>query len=153
MKGQKKQKAWYSGKKKQHTLKSQVTVEVGSKRILATAHGEGRQHDFKVFKHSKQGQALRTEVELLGDGGYQGVAKQHAKSKTPYKRWRGRALTAEQHQANKALSKRRIVVEHVLRRLKVFRVLKGTYRHRRRRFGLRLNLICALYNLDLTASW
>ena len=71
------------------------------------------------------GQALQTKVELLGDGGYQGVAKQHAKSKTPYKRWRGRALTAEQSQETKALSKRRIVVEHVLRRLKVFRVFKG----------------------------
>jgi hypothetical protein len=37
----------------------------------------------------------------------------------------------------------------VIRRLKVFRVLKETYRHRRRRFGLRLNLLAALYNHDL----
>jgi hypothetical protein len=37
----------------------------------------------------------------------------------------------------------------VIRRLKVFRVLKETYRHRRRRFGLRLNLIAGLYNADL----
>ncbi|MEM7737896.1 MAG: IS5/IS1182 family transposase, partial [Deinococcota bacterium] len=37
------------------------------------------------------------------------------------------------------------------RRLKVFRVLKETYRHRRRRFALRLTLIAALYNLDLVS--
>jgi hypothetical protein len=28
-------------------------------------------------------------------------------------------------------------------------VLKGVYRHRRRRFGLRVNLIAGLYNYDL----
>lgn len=39
--------------------------------------------------------------------------------------------------------------EHVIRKLKVWRVLKETYRHRSRRFGLRLNLIAALYNYDL----
>lgn len=42
-------------------------------------------------------------------------------------------------------------VNPMIRKLKVFRVLKETYRHRRRRFGLRLNLIAALYNHDLDA--
>ncbi|WP_438503503.1 hypothetical protein [Deinococcus alpinitundrae] len=38
-------------------------------------------------------------------------------------------------------------VEHVIRRLKMFRILKEVYRHRRRRFSLRVHLIAALCNL------
>ena len=70
-------------------------------------------------------------------------------SRTPHKRWRGRVLTIEQRLENKCLAGERVVVENVIRRLKVFRVLKETYRHRRKRFGLRLNLIAGLYNADL----
>lgn len=94
---------------------------------------------------------MQTETELLGDSGFQGVEKLHAKSRTPYKRGRGRRLSDEQRAENAALARERVVVENVIRCLKVFRVLKETYRHRRRRFGLRLNLIAVLYNLDLKA--
>ena len=47
----------------------------------------------------------------------------------------------------------RILAEHVIRRLKVCRILKETYRHRRRRFALRLNLIAALYDHGLASLW
>lgn len=89
-------------------------------------------------------------TKLLADSGYQGVAKVHAESLTPFKRWQGKMLTDEQKVHNRHLARKRILVAHVIRRLKVFRILKETYRHRRRRFGLRLNLIAALYNLDLS---
>jgi hypothetical protein len=38
-------------------------------------------------------------------------------------------------------------IEHLIRRMKVSRVLKGVYRHRHRRFALRVQLIAALCNL------
>lgn len=41
-----------------------------------------------------------------------------------------------------------MVVEPVICRLKVFRILAGPYRNRRRRLGLRVNLIAAIYNRD-----
>jgi len=43
----------------------------------------------------------------------------------------------------------RILVEHVHRRLKVFRILSERYRNRRQRFGLRFNLIAGLLNYEL----
>ena len=124
-----------------------MIVDAKSLQIIATAHGKGREHDFKLFKRS--GCACHAGLELLGDGGYQGVKKLVEDSRTPHKRWRGRALTVEQRLENRELASERVVVENVIRRLKVFRVLKETYRHRRRRFGLRLNLIAGLYNADL----
>lgn len=87
----------------------------------------------------------------LSDSGFQGVAKLASDSRTFYKRWRGRQLSKEQKAHNRALAKVRILAEHTIRKLKVLRVLKETYRHRRRRFGLRLKLIAALYNHDLKA--
>ena len=49
----------------------------------------------------------------------------------------------------RCLSKERSVVEHVIRSLKIFRILAERYRNRRKRFGLRFNLIAALYNHEL----
>ena len=92
-------------------------------------------------------------TELLADSGYQGFAKVHTNSRTPYERWRKTiALTPEQQAHNRALASERVLVENVIRRLKVFRVLKETYRHRRKRFGLRVHLLAGLYNHDLAAQ-
>ncbi|NEQ85191.1 MAG: IS5/IS1182 family transposase, partial [Moorea sp. SIO2I5] len=43
----------------------------------------------------------------------------------------------------------RIMIEHVYRHLKIFRILSERYRNRRKRFGLRFNLIAAIYNYEL----
>lgn len=115
------------------------------------ACGQGREHDFRLFKRSK----LRPhpEIELLADSGYQGLTKLHANSRTPYKRRRKTiALTPEQQTHNRTLASERVLAENVIRRLKVFRVLKETYRHRRKRFGLRLHLLSGLYNHGLAAK-
>lgn len=147
----KKQRSYYSGKKKAHSHKSQLIVHHSSRRILSSAYGKGRAHDFKVLKHSRCAATLHQDTQLYADSGFQGVAKLHPKSCTPHKRWRGKALSPEQKAHNRAVAKVRILAEHVIGKLKVFRVLKETYRHRRRRFGLRLNLIAALYNHDLAS--
>ena len=111
--------------------------------ILAAACGKGREHDFRLYKRSRLRVAPTTE--LLADSGFQGLAKLHANSRTPHKRWRKAVpLTAEQRAFNHALASERVLVENVIRRLKVFRVLKETYRHRRRRHGLRVHLLAGL---------
>ena len=118
-----------------------------SKQILATAFGPGRQHDFALFQASET--HLSPTVEGLGDSGYQGLAKLHAHSRTPQKRSKHHPLTRAEKQANRALAQARIVAEHIFGRLKVFRILAERYRNRRKRFGLRFNLIAALYNYEL----
>ena len=60
-----------------------------------------------------------------------------------------RPLSQEQKAANRAINSRRVVVEHAIGRLKIFRILAERYRNRRKRFGLRLNLIAVLTNFDL----
>ena len=146
----KKQHKHYSGKKKRHTQKAQIMVDLKSQQIIATAFCPGRQPDFQLFKDSQAIPAATTHV--LADSGYQGLAKVHTNSQTPTKKTKLHPLTAAQKVANRALSHQRILIENVLARLKVFRILSERYRNRRKRFGLRFNLIAAIYNLELATA-
>jgi transposase len=58
-------------------------------------------------------------------------------------------LSKEQKASNRAISKERILIENIIRKLKIFRILSERYRNRRKRFGLRFNLIAAIYNMEL----
>ena len=141
------QKNYYSGKQKEHTLKTQLIIDLKSKKIICLASGKGRVHDFKLFQNS--GVRVGDLIKMIADKGYQGIAKIHKLSETPIKRKKGKKLSKEEKQYNRLLNRLRVVVEHVNRRLKIFRILSSTYRNRHRRFGLRANLIAGIYNYEL----
>ena len=143
----KKQRRYHSGKKKNHTLKSQVVIEAESLKIICTAHGKGKEQDFQVFKNSKVKPI--ESIEILADKEYQGIKKIHGSSYTPKKKAKNKQLTSQEKEYNRELAKQRIYVEHVIRCMKIFRILAQPYRNRRRRFGLRFNLISGLYNCGL----
>ncbi len=67
----------------------------------------------------------------------------------PTKNTKLHPLTRDQKKANREHSRERIPVENIIRSIKRFRILAERYRNRRRRFGLRLNLITAIYNFEL----
>ena len=92
---------------------------------------------------------LPSAATLLADSGYQGVTKIHANSETPVKKSKHHPLTKEQKAHNRTLSKKRIFIENVIRKLKVFRILSERYRNRRKRFALRFNLIAGICNFEL----
>lgn len=140
------QRRFYSGKKKRHTLKCQLVIEPDTRRILCTFFGKGRQHDFKLFQRS--GIHFHPATRSLQDKGYQGIQHLHSNSEVPKKKPRGGELSREDKAYNRKLAKERIGIEHINRRLKTFRILAERYRNRRRRFGLRRNLIAAIYNLE-----
>jgi transposase len=146
-KPQKGQKRYFSGKQGEHTLKTQVVIRQKSTAIIYLGHGLGKVHDFRLFKNSgvKFGELLK----VIADKGYQGIAKIHQLSETPIKKSKGKKLTKEQKKYNRELNRLRIVIEHVNRRLKIFKILSDRYRNRHRRFGLRSNLIAGIYNHEL----
>lgn len=148
--GPKKQQAHYSGKKGFHTQKAQLIVNLDTLEIIATAFSQGKMHDFQLFKEAYGG--IAQEICCLADSGYQGLTKLHKNSQTPAKKSKHHPLTREQKESNRALSRQRIYCEHVIGKLKIFRILKEWYRNRRKRFGLRFNLIAAIYNLSLKSE-
>lgn len=107
--------------------------------------GKGREHDFRLFKPCDI--RFHEHTEVLADRGYQGLQHLHSNSQTPQRKPPRKPLSQEAKPANRDLASLHIPVEHVIRTLKIFRILKETYRNKRRRFGLRLHLIAALCNL------
>ena len=90
---------------------------------------------------------LGKNVKILGDSGYQGIKNLHKNAEIPIKKPKNRELTDEEKQYNKELSQRRIFIEHVNRRLKIFRICKEVYRNKGNRMELRVKLVAAIYNL------
>ena len=142
-----KTQTYYSGKQKCHTLKAQLLIEYETRHIICTAIDQGETHDFKLLKRSRL--PFVSSQLCLADRGYQGFAKRHIGACIPTKKPRNQPLPLEEKQHNRALAKLRVRVEHVIRRFKIFRIFSGRYRNRRRRFGLRLNLIAGLLNYEL----
>ena len=91
--------------------------------------------------------ALPPQTQCLADSGYLGLKKCHQNSRLPNKKSKRHPLTDEQRKDNRQLSRERFVIEHIIRSVKIFRILAERYRNRRKRFGLRFNLIAALYNM------
>jgi len=92
---------------------------------------------------------MATHIRVLADSGYQGLIELHPNSKTPAKKTKLHPLSKEQKASNRFLSHERILIENIIRKLKIFRILSERYRNRRKRFGLRFNLIAAIYNMEL----
>jgi hypothetical protein len=58
-------------------------------------------------------------------------------------------LSCEDKKSNQELAKIQLVGEHINRKLKGVKILFDRYRNRRKRVGLRFNLIAGLYNYEL----
>ena len=115
-------------------------------RIICTAISVNNVHDFKLFKQSRL--PIQKETNVKVDSGYLGICSLHANSDIPKKKSKLHPLTKEDKLENKAKASARIVVEHINAKIKTFKILGEKYRNRRKRFGLRFNLICALINSD-----
>jgi len=91
---------------------------------------------------------MHKDIQAETDTGYQGIAKIHANSILPKKRSKKVPLTKEDKQRNKEISSHRATNEHAIGFIKRFKILAERYRNRRKRFGLRLNLISGICNFD-----
>jgi len=114
--------------------------------IICTNFCNGKTHDFKLFKDSK----VRWVKNVRGivDSGYTGITKLQGTSLLPKKRSRGKSLTKDEKRSNKSISSERVLNENVIGRLKRFKILNDKYRNRRKRFGLRFNLIAGIHNWE-----
>jgi hypothetical protein len=92
---------------------------------------------------------ISPKTKVLTDTGYQGIAKIHANAELPKKKTKKTPLTKEDKKNNRRLSSNRVTNENVIGSLKRFKIIADKYRNRRKRFGLRFNLIAGIHNLEL----
>lgn len=118
------QKRVYSGKKKRHTLKTQIITDHKGTILDVSSGHRGPKADVKIWNETALPDELK-EKPKLGDKAYQGAAKQ---TQTPKKKPGGGELSEEEKAANRLISQERIYVEHSIRKVKGFRVVRDEYR-------------------------
>lgn len=99
---------------------------------------------FKATTH------VNAKTLILADSGYRGMHKVHANCKYPlrHKEDKARMPDSERHEYNRAISSLRMKIEHVIGRIKRFKIVAERYRNKLKRFCLRFNLICAIVNFE-----
>ena len=110
---------YYSGQRKNHTVKNLYTTNQNGLIIYKTKHKQiGKRHDYKIYKdnHPK----LPNEVTSMYDLGFLGVEDDYPeqKSSLPIKKEKGCELMVQQKVYNRNHSAKRIVIEHTIARLK-----------------------------------
>jgi hypothetical protein len=164
------QRRYYSGKKKAHTLKTQLVTD-GAHHILAiSAAAPGATHDKALCDALHTLDRLPDGVEVSADKGYQGLAAQvetvalcdvatreerqppRLVARTPHKQPKGGELAEAQRQFNRALGAIRIRVEHCLGWLKNWASLATRFRCAHDCYTPILCVVCGLVNAQ-TARW
>lgn len=145
------QERFYSGKKKRHTLKTQVVVARVRKRpgvagqrrrvrvVAISPTFPGSTHDKKVY--DRTGVVIPAGVTGCGD-----TADLGAGLKTPRRKPRKGALTPRREAGNRRVSRRRIAVEHGIGKMKVWRAAAERWRNPRRRHTLMMKNVAGLRN-------
>ena len=140
---------YYSGKKKQHTLKTQVAVDEWDGQIVDVPPSvRGPTADLTLLKDSGLLERLPEGVGGLGDLAYVGIADVHPQGlgATPRRKPRGQPRPPEDVAYNRAFARRRVRVEHTIRRLRVFEALTQPDRHHRRGHTARVRAAAGLVN-------
>jgi hypothetical protein len=148
----------YSGKKKRHTVKTQLTVNKKGAIVHRTDHARGRRNDYAVFKrnHPELPDGVRPGVDL----GYDGIQNDFPgmkpmipfKKRSPgrgHKGAKAKPLTPYQKRFNRKLSKERVVVEHTISRMKKFRIMGEEFRNRLRHYDAMTEIVSGLVNLRI----
>lgn len=138
----KEQQNYYSGKKKSHTFKNQITVLPNGQDIVDVIAGEpGPKSDITLFRECQKD--FNTNQKFQGDKGYQGEPS----IKTPTKKPKKGELTPDQQLKNKEMASNRIFVEHLIRVLKIFRVASERFRLNPGKYSQIIMTICGIVRL------
>ena len=137
------QKRVYSGKKKCHTLKSQVESDRKGEVLGIRGGHRGPASDKRVYEASGVGEKYR-EASKQGDLGYQGTEG----IEVPHKKPKGGELSDDEREENRAKARVRVQVEHGIRRVKGFKIMREKYRLAMGLFPMVASAVVGLVHLN-----
>ena len=127
------QQVYYSGKKKQHTVKNNLLINADSKVLLLTPSYEGRIHDKRIADMTVY--FLPEGSCLYQDSGFQGFSVAGVKMIQPMKKPKSRDLTDQEKAKNREISSIRIRIEHAMSGIKRYRIVKDKLRTSKKGFA------------------
>jgi hypothetical protein len=139
-------KVYYSGKQKRHTVKTQLMANNRGLIMHKVGHKKGRRHDYDIYKDNHP--ATPKQIVNVFDLGYLGVKKDFPErlSSIPKRKKRNLSLSKEEMEYNKNHSKRRIVIEHTICRLKKYRIMSDVFRNKLRKHNKVSDIVAGLVN-------
>ena len=101
---------------------------------------------YSIYK--KNHPVIPKEVVNVVDLGYLGIETDFPKqlSALPYKKKRNQELSQEEKEYNTIHSKKRIIVEHIISRLKKYRILADVFRNKLRKYNKVSDIVAGLVN-------
>jgi hypothetical protein len=137
----------YSGKKKQHTLKSQIAVDRDTGRIVDVAASvPGPTADLTLLRQSGLLKRIPPTVGMAGDLAYLGLVAEHELGFTPRRKPRGKDRPPDDVVYNQAFARFRVVVEQTIGRMRRFQSVSQTDRNHRARHTARVVAVAGLVN-------
>jgi hypothetical protein len=139
-------KMYYSGKKKKHTVKTQLMVNDHGFIIHKLGYKKGRRHDCDIYKENHP--STPKQVVNIIDLGYLGIEKDFPGqiSVIPYRKNRNLQSSVERKEFNRGHAKKRIVIEHTICRLKKYRILADVFRNRLNKHNKISDIVSGLVN-------
>ena len=143
---------FYSGKKKTHTLKNQVAVDEETGAVVDVSESvPGPTADINLLEQSRLMERLPEGVGGIGDLAYVGIDKLHPQGlgASPRRKPRGQPRPPDDVAYNTAFSRRRIIVENTIGRLRRYQSLTQTDRQHRQNHSARVSAVAGLVNRQL----
>jgi hypothetical protein len=142
------QKQYYSGKKKCHTIKTQIVVNEHGRIRHVSDSVPGSTHDLTLLRGSSIKEVLPEGLTVTGDAGYRGMQNDFPDRSValPYRPNSNQQLAPEEKLHNNLVSKIRIVVENSLCELKHFYALVSVFRHCLQRYNEITRAIAGIVN-------
>ncbi len=143
---------YFSGKKRQHTLKSQVAInELNGQVVDVPDSVVGPTADINLLEQSDLLNRLPEGVGAIGDLAYVGIDKLHPKglAAAPRRKPKSKPRPQEDVVYNRAFSQRRIIVEHTIGRMRRYEAITQADRHHRQFHTQRVVAIAGLVNRQI----
>ncbi len=143
---------YFSGKKKKHTVKTQLVVNNHGLIIHKTNHKKGRRHDYDIYKKNRP--VTPKQVVNVFDLGYLGVGKDFPdlQSSMPNRKKRKQDLSQEEKGYNQNHSRERMVIEHTICRMKKYRIMSDVFRNSLKKHDKVSDIVSGLVNYRILAS-
>jgi len=149
------QKHYYSGKKKRHTVKNLLLTTPRKQILYLSPTCEGKRHDYQCFKDQDIGGCIPRKVGCWVDTGFLGIEKDFPDLRVtmPKKKPKGRELSRKDKQRNRKISSFRVVAEHAVAGVKRFRIVSDVYRNLRKGFEDEvMDVACGLWNYHVKTA-
>lgn len=135
--------------KKTHKVKNNVICTKQQRVLFLSKTHEGSKHDKAIIDEEKW--KLPKGIIVHEDSGFEGHNPKGVTIRRPLKKPKGKQLTGRQKKSNRAKASRRVIVEHSIGRVKVYRIVKDCIRiWKQDARDLVMGVCCGIANFKLS---